>query len=675
MSSRNRLFIAASTVFALLLAACEKVPIQNIGARFTRSDVVWFEDEETLFVFYKVEAEQGLNPQSQIEVTYTTDDGVTDWVDLATLTAVHPHVAVDCGPYTMCGSTSLRVKKEPRDVGVRLRYHHDGALALDSSASLFSVRTGPPELSRSLVVYGVFDAANAHVQWRARHQFPNLHNEEIQSFGLRRYFRVESPRWGDVPALPGNPYRYAFAARCPTEMTALGWAKAETTTRAIFAKETVPVVAFDAPVFCGQSTVIDAKGTFTAAAVAAKNPQVRAAFPSVHSPVKENIAVGFTLRPCRRTISDEHLAMQKQRLLLESSADICDDDWRDPAFKGQLVETWRKAIDSTRLAGKDMVLVLALHHDDTSGVFDATIEAALAQVLPSERDRSSPRVSGAFVFDSYAHTVAQSVARLALWCPANIPVDDLDKIPTTSLRSCPLLPDLPDIVLGPLKASTLAILPTRKQFETYIGKYSAAQAGKMLTLTYSAPEQTAITDVVPIGDFGYASFYNNEAISAAVSDAFSYCQGQDPRAIYIAARIPQAPDSPFPLQSLPNIHNSQPQPIYQLGIGWEFAFLTRLNYEIVIGGAATAFSFTINFGFKAPVEAYYGNEIWKTSEVPLADTLTQCTQFCDSPTFDSGGAYKAAALFRTTYSQVCYRPIYPVFDADTVSQGGYPRDP
>ena len=46
----------------LLMALSCKVPYSNVNAGFVLSDATWFEDEQTLFFFYRVDAEQGLGP-------------------------------------------------------------------------------------------------------------------------------------------------------------------------------------------------------------------------------------------------------------------------------------------------------------------------------------------------------------------------------------------------------------------------------------------------------------------------------------------------------------------------------------------------------------------------------------------------------------------------------------
>ena len=651
-------------------AACEKVPITDINAGFTLSDAAWFSEEETLFIFYRVQAEQGLGSESQIEISYRTDDGEVPWTPVSELPSVHTHVPVDCGNKARCGSTSLHVVKPPRQVGVRLRYHRDGELTLPASVNLNIIGAGPAYSHRSLAVYGVFDEANTHVQWRARHQFPALRNEEVQELGLRRTFRISDPRYGELDqAFDESPYGYASTPACPGELIPLGWTPIETSARAVFQEDELPAAASAAPIVCAQSTVTDARGTFQAVALARKNPEVRAAFPALRNPIRTNTVLGFLLKPCARAISEPHRAMQVQRLLLEGSPEICIDNWRDPGFADLLTSRFRARIDEVRAQGNDMVLSVSLHHDDPSGQLAGVLEDALEQILPFERDKSSPRVSGAFVFDSFGYAVVRPALRhLVLWCPAK-QGDDLDQLSSAAQRSCPLLPDNPDLKLGPFRFANLPILPTRAQYLTFIGKYSDAQAGRMRELLFLAPERTPISQNVQAGEFGVATFFNNELLTAAPSDAFSYCRSEDPRASAVIFRTAPSAD-PLPLENLPEVHQESPRSAYALGLFWDFPFLLRLDYEVVIAGSASAFSLTVPFGISSSDQAYYGTELWHGGEFPLDTALLQCTRFCDHPTFDSAGVYNVGSSFSRSYPRQCYRPRYPA-----PGDGGFPLDP
>lgn len=662
----------ASLILLICAAAarCDKVPIVDIQASFTLADASWFEDEQTLFVFYRVTAEQGLGPASQIELTYRTDDVVLPWTRASALPTVHAHVPVDCGATGRCGSLSLHVAKVPREVGLRLRYHEEGALTLDAPVTFNVIGSGPAFSHRSLLVYGVFDEANGHVQWRARHKFPTLRNEEVQALGLRRYFSVSGRESGTVGAPPAdNPYGYAFAASCPAGMTPLPPATLETSERAIFEPDALPLAASSEPAVCAVSTVTDATGTFQATALAFKNPEVRPAFPALHSPIRLDTRVPFLLRICDRTLSAEHLAMQRQRLLLDGAVEVCLDGWRDGTFADQLASILSARVDEVRAQGNDMVLTLVLHHDDPTGALAATVEAALVRLLPAERDKSSPRVSGAFVFDSYQHAIARAEIRsLALWCPALFIEGDLDQIPILGQTTCAVMPDQPDVRIGPFRFNSLPILPTREQYLTFVAKYSEAQAGQMKDLQFRAPERTPLSENVPLGDFGVVTFFNDELFTAAPTDAFSYCaSGEGPAPVMFRTAADPVPQ---PLWALPDAHAGAPQATYELGIAWQFPYLLRLQYETVVAGAATAYSFTVPFGVGVQSEAYSGTALWTRTQFPIGDELLQCTRFCDHPTFDSAGVYQVGAGFRVAYADQCYRPAFP-----ELGDGGFPRDP
>ena len=77
--------------------SCSKVPLYDIGLAWKLADVAWFEAEETLFIFYEMQVDQGLNEESTIEVRYTTDTEILDWTPIEALPRVHMHVPADCG--------------------------------------------------------------------------------------------------------------------------------------------------------------------------------------------------------------------------------------------------------------------------------------------------------------------------------------------------------------------------------------------------------------------------------------------------------------------------------------------------------------------------------------------------------------------------------------------------
>ncbi|MEQ1506023.1 MAG: hypothetical protein ABMB14_27575 [Myxococcota bacterium] len=747
----NRAASLALVALAVAGTSCRKVPLFDIQAGFSLADTAWFEDEQTLFVFWQVYAQQGLNDLSEVEIRYTTDDEVVDWTPLSDLPWVHRHVEADCDetftvtqtwtgsttdPYTtgygygygseppgdsggygggyggytegyststwtwtedtpgavICGSASLEVPIEPRSVDLRLRYHPDGELALDVDPVFDVVVSGPAHTNRSLVVYGVLDEANERVQWRARHQFPNLRNEQVEALGLRRSFTIADERYGTGdPATPDNPYGYG--ASCAPSFVTAGLPGVSTDERARFDPLPLPLGASDADTICATSIVTDAAGvdrSFVATAVARKNPEVRPAFPVLRSPAHDATPIRFFLGPCDRTISAAHERMQRQRLQLEGVPTTCIDHWQSPGFVDSLVVSFRDAVEAQRAFGDDMVLVIGLNQDEP-GVSEA-VEQALAQVVPDERLRSSPRLAGAFVLDSTAHALTvPELSPVTLWCPSTLPLDEL---PDLSSRSCAIAPDDPELILGPFTFGTLPILPTREQYLDFIDQYSEAQSGEVESLSFRVPEFSAIADFVPFDAYGAATFLNDERIGADVDDAFSHCVGNEPTPVVFRSDLMEDPDFPYaiaeacaegllpdetcaaavlglaPISGLPDWHDAFRESTYELGLFWEFPFLLRMDYRVVTAGSLTAFGFSVPFGIASPAESYYGAPVWLEDEVDLTRELTQCGRFCDHPTFDSAGVYHVTDPFRGVYANRCYVPVYPAPGDD-----GFPRDP
>ena len=676
---------------ALSLAglSCGKVPIYGVEAGFALADASWFDEEDTLFIFYQVNAEQGLREPSVIEITYTTDDERVPWTPVERFETVHKHLEIDCGTTSLCGSTSLHVPIEPRDVQVRLRYHRDGELALFADTVFNVVGLGEPHSQRSLLIYGVFDAENERIQWRSRHQFPTLRNKRAQELGLRRQFTIREQSFGTTEGAPNNnPYGYGVA--CPTDFLVTTLPELRTDERAKFNPDLNPIGASEAAMFCAESTVTDAKGTFTTSALAQKNPEVRSAFPVLRSPVRDATPIQFFLGPCDRVISEEHHEMQHQRMELNGVPTYCIDDWDSPGFATSLTVAFRDAVEAERPAGNDMVLAVALHQD-VEGVSGA-VEEALAQVVPIERHRNSPRLAGAFVFDSTDHGLTRDdLAPATLWCPATI---DFDEIPDASVRSCALAPDIPDLDLGPFTFGQLPILPTREQYLDFIETFSDAQAGEVTSLTFPTPEFATTSDHVDLGEFGVDTFLNGETFSADADDAFSYCLPDEPYTFVVRSSLMQ--DEQFSealleacygglipyelcsvpelglllIESLPDWHNLVGEGTYEVGIFWEFPFLLRLEYKAFLAGAVSAFGFSVPFGIASPEESYYGTEVWLKDEFDLSQALTHCRRYCDHPTFDSAGVYQVRNPFRTTYAHACYVPSYP-----ELGDSGFPLDP
>ncbi len=381
--------------------------------------------------------------------------------------------------------------------------------------------------------------------------------------------------------------------------------------------------------------------------------------------------------------------MQRQRLLLGNISPVCVDDFVADTLRDELIDLFRADIERVRAEGNDMVLSLALHHDDLA--LREVVEAALSETLAREIDRSTPRVAGAFLLDSFTHAVAdEDLGPRVLWCPSDIfgtddPIGDLvDALAdgaegegegeakgggSTSPASsaCAILPDNLELSLGPFRISALPIFASRELYLDFIDTYSDAQAGEMKKLTFRVPELPPAAEHIALGPSAVVTFFNGEAISADNDDAFSFCQGNEYGGFMFR---PAGTPDPIPIEVLPAWHNSTGDRTYELGIFWDFPFLLRIEYVSVGAIAVSAFSASLPFGISTNSEQDLGGSVWLSEEFSLTKTLTQCERFCDHPAFDSDGVYRVLEDFRTRYATSCYTPKFP-----QRGDSGFPVDP
>jgi hypothetical protein len=697
------LALAAAVALANLVGCGDwveaaRVPLVPANAAFSLADAVWFEDEQTLFVFWRFGADQGLGPTSRIEIGVQTANTLQAPQPVDDYEPVHRHVDVDCGVRGRCGSLSIRVREEPLSVPIRLRWHEDGELVLEQDAALTIMRAGEPWKQRSAVVYGVFDEENAHVQWRLRHQFPNLGNLDVQALGLRRTFRVQDQRVGDLdPAARAgfveNPWGYALLPSCPAGFVAHDDDGLATDDRAIFSTNSIDPLLVTRQVVCAAAEVTDATGTFTATALARRNPDVVPAFPFLRTPVAEARRVQFDLVTCTNVVDPAHLQMQQQRLL-HDTATICVDDLEQPDRQGALKARFDAVIDDERLLGDDLVLSVVLNREDADEGIGVAVEAVLQDVLSEERTKTSPRAVGAVVYDSasFEQRIPEAKPYL-LWCPAALGIDDLAELVDPSvlnqLYHCAVSLDVavPVDLPEPFDRLTIAQLPllaTRRQFANYVARYGEGAVGETTKLTLLAPRRGADARDVIIGDgvddlggildpfspfssSDIATFFDDEYLTVLPEESLSVCSGDASGNVVVQASLDEMPSA---LDALPSRHASDPRPRYQLGLRWDGAFYLRFDYRAVIGTTTEVVGLTLPFSPSLPGSVSFREDLWTAASFDLRDELSKCRRFCDHPTFDSAGIYQVLVPFSPGYQNDCYAPRFP-----TPADGGFPDDP
>jgi hypothetical protein len=641
-------------------AGCSKVPLIRMYPQVQFAQGAWFKSESTLFLFYEVSGQDGFNARSRVEYRYWSDEGDSGWIPTLQNTNVHKHEAVDCGTYALCGSISQKVSKTPSQVKLRLRYHPEGETDFVFEPSVSLIQSDLPYAGLSYLVYGVFNSLNTRVQWRGRHNFPNIRNLEAEKYGLRRYFKVEKETYGNLASdlVRGeNHYGFGLLPSCSGTFSPWGVDGVESHgPRGVMSLATwVPTGAADGA-SCAIATTTSAVGNHVHSALAQKNPEVAPAYGTLRTPIKETDQVKVVLSPCQSSPSKKHFKMQVQRILAQETIDICLDDERlearlDAFFQQKLQE---------RTPEKDKVFSVVFHREDSDqNSVDALVNSLKRNFQP-EQSKSTPRSVGVFVYDSGALVrVPNELTSMVLWCPAKA-FDDKE-IPNNSQRACPVLP-VSSASLGSLSFGNLDILPGRKEYEDFIKKYGETNSGKMTKFQTLAPQNTAQTKVIPFRfqdelPLGVASFFDQEVVSVEENQYFSYCPSSTFQ-ISLLYKNALTNQIPVPLEALSTAHLLSPQPLYDLGIYWDYPFLLSIKFDsplaLDIGGSSAI----VPFGIPNSNRRNYGVN-WLQEGFEVGDKLKLCKRFCTHPPFDSAGVYNVQTQWHNSYVRSCYQPKFP----------------
>ena len=378
----------------------------------------------------------------------------------------------------------------------------------------------------------------------------------------------------------------------------------------------------------------------------------------LRSPVEDATPIKFYLAPCQRTISASHARMQRQRLILEDIDTYCIDDWQTPDFVERLTRTLRDAVNAERRNGRDMVLAIALHRDE-SAIGDL-VESAVGAVVTPELTRSTPVGRGICVRQLVPPTGRRVIANVGLVVPDGTERRPCGHPSVRRLGGVLCLARRSQPGARPFQFGVLPILPDRPSYLRFVDRYSEREAGNMKRLFYRVPAFTPTSRNINLLDFGVATFLNNEVFSAEAEDAFSYCgeggldrvvfrsrqleddvvrqqfcpaDGTSPLPLPIPEPSPEpspgtqpgadAGSSPvtsdggtapvdnstaepgtcdliqfgfIPIAALPTWHNTFPETLYELGVAWEFSFLIRLEFSSFLAGSVSAFSASVPFG-------------------------------------------------------------------------------
>ncbi len=682
---------------------CSKVGLIKLEPSLALGQAYWFEEEKTLFVFYRVTREEPFDDLGRVEVNFegngdgrktypgewddvsslaTPEAQVTDSVDPETFwhnavgfKSLHTHLPVDCGTHERCGSLSVNLAHAPDSVKLRYRFHADGIA--NTTWELPNIQVSGRFFPHSFFVYGVFDQSNRFTRWQGQHAFPSLSHQEAVALGLRRWFEVDRVAWGVAEKNDPFPHMSLFgSAEDCSGLTALGDEASVHSDdgSARWSKIPLPTAAFDTPEVCSIARFSDGTGKprqFTA--FARKNPIVSPVKTILNSHSHETQIIRVKLTLCHGAKDQAFEDFQAARLLFTGGEPtICLDE--PNTFDRYFLANQLYKIIKPYTTGEPMSLslVMPMLHRETRdrALLHDEVQAGLA-ITRAEL----PEIAAVLVYDSVVKTtINPELLTKVVWCPIFLG----PSVP----QACRALPDKAQ--LGPINIKLSPLLPTLEGFH---GLSDEQRSGSEITqLTIRAPAQSQNLafelmdrpDANPPPEFPedpekiqeklphLFSYSTNDGLAVNADQALSYCADGDPYGLlgfkpqYEGINPDQAV-SASPLMGIGFAHNTAGlDALYHLGIIWQLPFLLELRYKTKIKGGIGSGKFVIPLGFTPRSDELIGDEVWDFESIDVSQALTKCHEFCNHPVFLENGVYAFRNSWRSKQAVSCYRPHIPV---------------
>jgi hypothetical protein len=306
--------------------------------------------------------------------------------------------------------------------------------------------------------------------------------------------------------------------------------------------------------------------------------------------------------------------------------------------------------------------VLAVNHRLAPIVsrFHQILAEKLNRKVAEERAMHSPRLVGAFVYDSSpAEERGVNLQAGVIWCPRLEPKGEGkgEPVSPTAANCIGFRGGKADfglfnfvIPMGPF--------PTLDAYENHVRELGDRGWSRNPELSF----QSVLTDVnsVNLPD-QTVTFFDGERLTLQKGEGLRVCRERDEEGILdnlmfrVTVEGGEAPmlRSPNDLQGFARSVAAKTN--LEVGIGWEQPFWGGLSFEIPVEGKVLS---VIPLNFSARERQKMGDGKWQRSLWPVGALLQKCTKYCDHPYFDEAGVYQVSSTWRGSWT-ACPRPRYP----------------
>jgi hypothetical protein len=674
------LILSACVIFSLL-PGCHKVPLREAWGEFDLVAAHWFENEKTQYFFFSI---AGLRPEQATTIwpsvfELSIDNGPFKPLDFSK--AVHRHRIVSCGNGRLCGSYSLKAESPASAIQVRFRYHAESSISRVTSAnnSIHPASSGAD--AQSALIYGVFDATNARVQIRAHDNFGSPNSDQITQYGMERMFEVRDVTLGTLAVADQKELeqRTGSGLLFPADScdSKLKPARNKTSNALIFrghkawARET-----FDANdpsnAACFHARSLDQHGQMLteSAALARRNPVLAGDSTVLRTPLNEARRIPIVISYCQdrsehATLSSP-LFLDYQRFILglgKTAIDACFSVGGEDQFASDLERVLNRKIADARLAGEssDFIFVIAINHRLTPIIrrFHQIISDKLNDKVTQEKSMVSPRLVGAFVYDSSPlEERGISPGAGIIWCPQLDPsIKGQESAAAGSANCVGYRGGRADlgifnfvIPMGPF--------PTLDTYESHVREFGDRGRARNPQLLF----QSVRTDVNSLNVLDKTlTFFDGERISVREGEGMRFCLERDEEGVLnnlvFRARI-EGESEPQILtlsQTMPLAKSGAAQVNFDLGIQWEQPFWGGVTFEMPVEGKVLS---VIPMSLTGQGQQKLGDPKWQRIDWKVGALVQRCTRFCDHPFFDEAGTYQVNSTWRESWGS-CPQPRYP----------------
>ena len=669
---------------AALFGCGHKVPLTADFGTIDFGSAHWFANEQVAYVFFSLSERSSRLVHSgwQMRWSATSADGGVEEHAFAPIDfnqGVHEHLQLPCGANRICSSFSFRSARPVNSVDLKFLYDADSPTDLQKSLDVAKHAAGTSSDAFSALAYGVFDEPNSHMQVRIHHNFGSPQDELVPTFGLVRRFHANSVVLHGIDTVT---VRKAQSASATPLLYPASFCAGQTGsddlrfagTSAWFNGSLDKAQGQNGA--CFQIEALDKQGVPLPSGVqnsfGRRNPEISNPIgPTILTPLTQTTQIPIAVRicpddPAAGSMVDEDFFFYQEFILGMSRrpTDLCFRIGKESVFAKDFAAMLASRLADARskaTTSNDYLFVVALHELFTSEFtqIQSSISSALYNMINAEAHTASPRLVGAFVYDSTVNFVPTATQRQSIiWCPQTLLPQVLS--PQTAPladQNCTITAAAElDLQLINFVAP-LGPLPSVSVYRDYMKKYGDKGLAHNPSLQlYSVP-----TGVNTLNEASKAvTYFDHERFVINAGEAARMCPEREDKTLasFRIRTATQADDvAGTSVGAINKLWLSADAPgEYRIGIAWDYPFWGGINYKAALTGKIAS---VVPYQKSSSAYEALGDQKWSTGSWDFGKYTQRCTRYCDNPFFDATGTYQASETWRNFQENSCPNPVYP----------------